>query len=436
MFAVDFPRGSRQDSRNMSTPLQSASTAMIDPRLCVLPSEIRAKAEQIITKTCISYTDWQKLSQDGRRLSPAEMPPSDWHLHPGEHPYVRRDGQLSQVEGIWPNAWGEEATEEWLKLLDTRKVADAAMFYHGWQFRVHAQVCHTLDYCPVVSLMVRRVIKDLPRGLILPSVFKEHLRSPNGFIAISGDTGSGKSTTLTRLLIDMPDDGRHVIMYENPPEFRHHSKPNTLIRQFERGLDFHDLELALGEQVLRKDAEILVPTELREDGALRAAVAAAGAGHLVISTMHLSTAPGVVGRVMGDANIGHVANVSANLRTVLCQKLVAVNGGGRMALFEHLSIDDTVRSIIARTEPTSEGVSRTMMALEAQVREQGVTRGSFSFEHSLCAMVERRRIDKTRAFELSSRREWFEANYDAIRVQNEKCNGVTGIMRLYDGPAS
>ncbi|BBF64926.1 Twitching mobility protein [Acidithiobacillus ferridurans] len=130
-----------------------------------------------------------------------------------------------------------------------------------------------------------------------PSSFKEIINVPRGLVLVTGPTGSGKSTTLAAM-VDHINANRadHIITIEDPIEFLHTPK-KCLINQREVGASTHSFENAL-RSALREDPDIILVGELRDLETMRLALTAAETGHIVFATLHTSSAPKTIDRIV------------------------------------------------------------------------------------------------------------------------------------------
>ncbi|MBE9521762.1 MAG: PilT/PilU family type 4a pilus ATPase, partial [Proteobacteria bacterium] len=131
----------------------------------------------------------------------------------------------------------------------------------------------------------------------LPSVIKQLATLPRGLVLITGPTGSGKSTTLAAI-IDEANKTRkdHIITVEDPIEFVHVSK-KAMINHREVGIHTRSFAAAL-RGALREDPDIIMVGEMRDLETIDLAIEASLTGHLVFSTLHTSSAPKTIDRVI------------------------------------------------------------------------------------------------------------------------------------------
>ncbi len=145
-----------------------------------------------------------------------------------------------------------------------------------------------------------RTINSTPPNfeeLGLPEVVKKVAERPRGLILVTGPTGSGKSTTLAAM-IDYINNTRveHILTIEDPIEFIHQSK-KCVIHQRELGQDTKAIANAL-KSALREDPDVILVGEMRDLETTRLALTAAETGHLVLGTLHTSSASQTIDRIV------------------------------------------------------------------------------------------------------------------------------------------
>jgi twitching motility protein PilT len=173
----------------------------------------------------------------------------------------------------------------------------------------------------------------------LPPVVRELARLNKGLVLVTGPTGSGKSTTLAAIL-DIVNRTRHehVITIEDPIEFVHPNKL-CLINQREVGVHTGSFKAAL-RAALREDPDVVLVGEMRDLETVEIAIETAETGHLVFATLHTTTAPSTVDRLVdqfpADRQDQIRTMLSDSLRAVISQTLCRKIGGGRVAAQEIL----------------------------------------------------------------------------------------------------
>ena len=171
-----------------------------------------------------------------------------------------------------------------------------------------------------------------------------------GLILVTGPTGCGKSTTLAAM-IDLINrkEKCHILTVEDPIEFVHNSK-NCLINQRELGHHTHSFANAL-RSALREDPDVILVGEMRDLETISLALTAAETGHLVFGTLHTSSAPKTVDRIIDVFPPEQQEQVrsmfSESLQAVLTQQLVKrKDGKGRIAALEIMIGTSAVRNLI------------------------------------------------------------------------------------------
>ena len=279
---------------------------------------------------------------------------SDLHLSPGLHPIMRINGELTPATEIPP------LTAELIKELVYSGMNDeqkrqfekefemdfAVSFPNLAGFRVNA--FHQRKGIAAVYRVIPEQIPTLDQ-LALPPVFKTLLDLPNGMILVTGPTGSGKSTTLAAMIDHINrNQSCHIISIEDPIEFTHESK-KCLINQRQVHRDTHDFAAAL-RSALREDPDVIYIGEMRDLETIRLALTAAETGHLVMGTLHTSSAPRTINRIVdvfpaGEKNM--IRNMlSESLQAVICQTLLKNVTGGRVAALEIMLGSAAIRNLI------------------------------------------------------------------------------------------
>ncbi|MCC7055524.1 MAG: type IV pilus twitching motility protein PilT [Gemmatimonadaceae bacterium] len=279
---------------------------------------------------------------------------SDLHLRVGEPPILRRDGELVRIPGTAPlghdqleqmllQSMPERNREEFLACSDT----DFAIDIPGLaRFRGNA----LRDRCgaaAVFRLIPSTIITAEQLGL---SEFEKNLCTLNkGLVLVTGPTGSGKSTTLCGM-IDLVNRTRHdhIITIEDPIEFVHASK-KCIITQRQVGVHTSSFKSAL-RAALREDPDVILVGELRDLETIAIAIETAETGHLVFGTLHTTTAPSTVDRLIDQFPADRQSQVrtmlSESLKGVISQTLVKKKGGGRAAAREVLLANTALSNLI------------------------------------------------------------------------------------------
>jgi len=203
-----------------------------------------------------------------------------------------------------------------------------------------------------ISAVFRAIAHDILslENLHAPTVLSQVLQSPRGLVLITGPTGSGKSTTLAAMIHALnQSQSKHIITLEDPIEFVHTSR-QCLIQQ--REVDEHTLSFANAlRAALREDPDVILVGELRDLETMRLAVTAAETGHLVLGTLHTSSAAQTMGRMVdvfpAEEKEMVRSMLSESLRAVISQMLCKrKDGQGRVAAYEVMLGTPAVRHLI------------------------------------------------------------------------------------------
>lgn len=216
------------------------------------------------------------------------------------------------------------------------------------RFRVNVFLSHGM---PTVA--ARHVKTRIPTfdDLNLPPQLCDLAMAPNGIILVCGTTGSGKSTTLAALINHMNTTmKRRIITVEDPIEYVFEDK-QCILSQREVGLDTRSFQSAL-KHVLRQDPDVILIGEMRDGESFMAALAAAETGHLFMSTLHTSNASQSINRILDFFPASEREQIrmslAANIRAVICQRLIPAVGGGVVPALEIMVNNGTVRKLIEK----------------------------------------------------------------------------------------
>jgi len=144
---------------------------------------------------------------------------------------------------------------------------------------------------------------------------RKGIHRPNGMVLTSGPTGSGKTTSLYALIKEIKDDAVNIVTLEDPVEYKMEGV-NQIQVNTEVGLTF-----ANGlRSILRQDPDVVMVGEIRDSETANLAVQAALTGHLVFSTLHTSSAAGVLPRLL-DMGVEPFL-IASTVNTIIGQRLV------------------------------------------------------------------------------------------------------------------
>jgi twitching motility protein PilT len=270
---------------------------------------------------------------------------SDVHLPTGSMPHWRRYGDL---QAIWPNAsvLTAQDTERLVKGFLTEKQwarlqehGDIDFAYQTTLGRFRASVVtQRLGYD-----MAFRIIDGHIRTvdeLQLPEVARTLTKYHNGLVLITGPVGCGKSTTLAALVDEVNQQREdHIITLEDPIEYLFQSKA-CHVNQREVHTHTESFAAAL-RGALREDPDVIMVGEMRDLETISLAITASETGHLVLGTLHTSSAPRTLDRVLDvfpvDQRDQIRIMVAESLRGIISQQLIPrVDGEGRVMALEIL----------------------------------------------------------------------------------------------------
>lgn len=278
---------------------------------------------------------------------------SDLHLSAGMPPLIRVDGDVrkievpaldhKQVHGLIYDVMNDKQQKEYDEFMECDFSFEIPKLA---RFRVNA---YNQDRgAGGVFRTIPTKILSLEE-LACPPIFRELVDTPRGLILVTGPTGSGKSTTLAAMIdyINKTEYG-HILTIEDPIEFVHPSQ-RCLITQREVHRDTLSFAAAL-RSALREDPDIILVGEMRDRETISLALTAAETGHLVFGTLHTTSAPKTIDRIIDVFPAGEKPMVrsmlSESLRSVVSQVLLKKKGGGRVAVHEIMVGVPAIRNLI------------------------------------------------------------------------------------------
>ncbi|MEZ6049345.1 MAG: PilT/PilU family type 4a pilus ATPase [Planctomycetaceae bacterium] len=345
---------------------------------------------------------------------------SDLHMQVGKPPILRIKGTLRELD--MPAIDTKEKMEAlFFPMMDERNRrifheeggADFAhvVEYEGenWRFRVNLFV--QLGVPGMVSRKVERFIPDFS-GLNLPPVMESLCKFDQGMVLLAGVTGSGKSTTIASMLNWVNAHYRkHILTIEDPIEFVY-TQDKCLINQREIGMDVKDFEIAM-KHAVRQDPDIMLVGEMRDRETFETAMHAAETGHLVFGTIHASSAPSTIGRILDlfpqDMHNALRSSMAFNMKGIVAQKLLPTirDNPKRVPCVEIMTFNPTVRKLIVEGEDGK---------LPAAIRI-GKDEGMQLFNDSLYYFIENEFVSRSTAFEVSPNVEELKMMLKGIQVK-------------------
>jgi twitching motility protein PilT len=332
-------------------------------------------------------------------LAMLEMGASDLHLSTGAPPMVRVHGVMQPLSGHVAFA-GDELLARIYEITPQRNRDE-------YEQRNDTDFAHAI---PGASRFRINLFRDRkgpaavfraipfalrsPEELGLPKSVLELCYLTKGLVLVTGPTGSGKSTTLATL-IDHINENRtdHIITIEDPIEFVHENK-KCLVNQREVHAHTDGFKDAL-RAALREDPDIVLVGEMRDLETIAIAVETAETGHLVFGTLHTTTAPSTVDRVIdqfpSDRQEQIRTMLAGSLKGVIAQTLCKRVGGGRVAAYEIMICNNAVANLIREAKTFQ--IYSVIQTSKAQ--------GMMTMNDSLMAHVKNKLVDPKEAYMMS-----------------------------------
>ncbi|MFH1094230.1 MAG: type IV pilus twitching motility protein PilT [Candidatus Omnitrophota bacterium] len=279
---------------------------------------------------------------------------SDLHLTVGKAPTLRIDGALMSLNY---DLLTHEDTEALMKSItgmeNQQRVQQVGGVDFGFAFEkiarfrvsVYKQKGH---YGLTLRLIPGHLLSFEEIGLT--QVVRDLLYRPRGLILVTGPTGSGKTTTLATMT-DFINTERdcHIITIEDPIEY-YHTHKKGIITQRELGVDVPSFSEALIKG-LRQNPDVILVGEMRDLATIEAAILAAETGHLVMATLHTTSAARTVDRIIDVFPPNQQEQIRTQLSTsilaVISQQLIVkASGRGRAAAFEIMISTPSIQNLI------------------------------------------------------------------------------------------
>lgn len=336
---------------------------------------------------------------------------SDLHMKVGKPPCVRVRNELRPLNR------GPIDSEEMVRLLVPllgeryRKIfadeggADFAYFCEvdgaTWRFRVNL-----LQQMGQMGMVARRVNNTIPdfAGLFLPASVERLCHYDQGMVLLAGVTGSGKSTTIASMLNFINQREKvHILTLEDPIEFVFKDEL-ALINQREIGIDVKDFKIGM-KHAVREDPDIMLVGEMRDEETFMTAIHAAETGHLVFGTIHASSAPSTIGRILDlfpeEMHKAIRSAIAFNMQGIMAQKLLPSikEGVSRVPTCEIMFFTTVVRKIVLEGHDSK---------LSDAIRI-GAADGMQDFTMSLKQLIDDQLIDRPTAFSVAP-------NPDALKM--------------------
>ncbi|MEI7958763.1 MAG: type IV pilus twitching motility protein PilT [Verrucomicrobiota bacterium] len=336
-----------------------------------------------------------------------EQKASDLHLSTGNQPILRINGELVRVdapplENDDLKALVYEIAPE-IKIKQYEETGDVDFGYeYPDMARFRANFFNQKNGIAAVFRLIPSKVFTL-EDLALPPVLKKFAMLRKGMVLVTGPTGSGKSTTLAAIL-DYANLHRkeHIITVEDPIEFVHRSQ-NSLVNHREVGVHTRSFASAL-RGALREDPDIVLVGEMRDLETIELALTAAATGHLVFGTLHTSSAPKTIDRII-DVFPTHQQNqirttLAESLKGVVAQNLFRrIDKPGRVAALEILVVDSPIANLIR------EGKTHQIPGM----MQVGKKKGNQPLDDAIIEHLRAARISPEEAYEKATDKKKFRA---------------------------
>ena len=325
---------------------------------------------------------------------------SDLHLSDGRRPRWRIDGDLQLIEGAEHLGSGDVMTM-FSSVLDERKrreLLDQQDTDLGLelpeQARIRVNLYRDLNG---VSASIRQIPSNILQleHLPYPETFKKLCAQRHGLVLVTGPTGSGKSTTLASMIDYINrNQSRHIITLEDPIEYVH-AYDKAVINQREIGGHTPSFKRGI-RAALREDPDVILVGEVVDTETMELTIGAASSGHLVFSTMHTSSAPATVDRIIDMfPHVQHDkirATLSDVLKGVVCQTLCKCMEGGRVVAMEIMVVNRAIANLIRESKTVQ--IPNAMQTTRKD--------GQVQLNHSLNALVSSKKVSFEEALQKSA----------------------------------
>jgi twitching motility protein PilT len=333
---------------------------------------------------------------------------SDLHLSVGSIPMVRINGTMKplnldvlhqdDIEKMLP----EVMDKDQMAIFKEQKEIDFSAKLEGkGRFRVN--FFNQINGLAAVFRTIPDTIKSCDE-LGIPPFMQDLAMIDRGLVLLTGPTGSGKSTTLAAMVDHINrNKACHIITIEDPVEYYHHTK-ESLINQRELGASTHSFSNAL-RAALREDPDVILVGEMRDLETISLALTAAETGHLVLSTLHTSSAVKSIDRIIDIYPSGQKDQIrsmlSESLEAVISQKLLPTKDGkGRVPACEVMISSTAIRNLIREDR---------VFQITSVIQSGGVE-GMQTLDQDLQRLVTQGKIERKVAMDIADNPKLFKQN--------------------------
>lgn len=347
---------------------------------------------------------------------------SDLHLRTNQHPYFRVNGVLSPnvdyqalteeeskefVAGLIKIRYGnKDVSNDIIEMVNnSNKELDMSITLPNGGNRARVNIFLNNFKLAVV---LRKIPKEIPNIETL-GFFNEHINKINeisnkkeGLILVTGQTGSGKSTTLAAILKMINETRqRHIITIEDPIEFYHENKKSLIThREVGKFSDTSSFESGIRAS-LREDPDVILIGEMRDAETAIAAIQAAQTGHIVLATLHTNSVAESITRLVdmfpSDKAKSIKASLANSLSMIISQRLVPNTIGKRTLAYELMVSNNAVKNLI------TEDVIKTTRILEQMTQNMNTSDVMLPLNYCLKRLIneknDSKRITKKTALE-------------------------------------
>ena len=331
---------------------------------------------------------------------------SDLHLSVGSIPMVRIHGEMKKLQlpiltlDSMISIKDDILNNNQKKLFDEKLEIDfSTALENKGRFRVNF-----FNQINGISAVFRAIPSEIKscQELGIPPIMNQLALKEKGLVLLTGPTGSGKSTTLAAMVDHVNENQtKHIITIEDPVEYFHNSK-NCMLNQRELGQSTHSFANAI-RSALREDPDVILVGEMRDLETIQLALTAAETGHLVLSTLHTSSAVKTIDRIIDVFPAGqkeHIRSMlSESLLAVIAQKLLPnKNRDGRVPACEIMMANSAIRNLIREDK---------IYQIPSLI-QGGSQEGMQTLDQDLQRLLHQGLIDRNEAIKIAENTEVFE----------------------------